>query len=97
MNNIKLEYLLLEDDFIDYIFFVDEFRKFIEYIGEVKVYYVYLLYCFVIGVGIYWVKFGLEVVFFVIIKDRMNEIYSGKGELICVEIELFEGDFVLSM
>lgn len=75
---------MLEDDFIDYKFFIDEFRKVFEYIGEVKVYYVYLLYCFVIGVGIYWVKFGVEVVFFVIMKDRMNEVFSGRGELIRV-------------
>lgn len=75
---------MLEDDFIDYKFFIDEFRKVLEYIGEVKVYYVYLLYCFVIGVGIYWVKFGVEVVFFVIMKDRMNEVFSGRGELIRV-------------
>lgn len=86
----------MEDDFIDYIFFIDDFRKVVVYIGEVKVYYVYLLYCFVIGVGIYCVKVGVEVVFFVILKDWMNEIYSGNGELIKVEIELFEGDFVLS-
>ena len=96
LNNLKLEYLPLEDALIDYTFSTDNFRKAIEHIGEVKVYHAYPPYCFATGVGIHRAKAGLEAVFLVTAKDRMNEIYSGKGEPISVEIEPPEGDPVPS-
>lgn len=96
LNNLKLEYLPLEDALIDYTFSTDNFRKAIDHIGEVKVYHAYPPYCFATGVGIHRAKAGLEAVFLVTAKDRMNEIYSGKGEPISVEIEPPEGDPVPS-
>ena len=96
LNSQKLEYLPLEDDLIDYWFSTDDFRKAITHIGEVKVYHAYPPYCFATGVGIHRAKAGVEAVFLVTSKDRMNEIYSGNGETIKVHIEPPEGDPVPS-
>ncbi|CAH3106182.1 hypothetical protein pdam_00005620 [Pocillopora damicornis] len=92
LNSVKLEYLPLEDDLIDYKFSTDEFRKALEYIGEVKVYHAYPPYCFATGVGIHRAKSGVEAVFLVTTKDRMNEVFSGRGEPIRVQIDPPEGD-----
>lgn len=96
LNSVKLEYLPLEDDLIDYKFSTDEFRKALEYIGEVKVYHAYPPYCFATGVGIHRAKSGVEAVFLVTTKDRMNEVFSGRGEPIRVQIDPPEGDPVPS-
>ena len=96
LNNVKLEYLPLEDDLIDYTFSTDGFRQALEHIGEVKVYHAYPPYCFATGVGVHRAKAGVEAVFLVTMKDRMNEVYSGAGEKINVSIQPPDGEPVLS-
>ncbi|EDO47715.1 predicted protein [Nematostella vectensis] len=92
LNQTKLEYEPLEDEVIDYTLNADEFRKAIERMGTVKVYHAYPRFCYASGVGIQRAKIGLEAVFLVTAKDRMNEVFSGGGETVKVVVEPPEGD-----
>ena len=92
LNSVKLEYEPLEDDIIDYTFSTDDFRKAIDSSGTVKAYHAHPPYCYANGIGIQRSKAGLEAVFVVVAKDRMNEFYSGPGEPLSIAIEPPEGD-----
>ncbi|XP_020903826.1 E3 ubiquitin-protein ligase TRIM71 [Exaiptasia diaphana] len=92
LNHVKLEYDPLEDEFIDYELKPDEFRNAIQKMGTVKMYHAYPRFCYATGVGLQRAKIGLEAVFLVTAKDRMNEIYSGGGEAMKVVVSPPEGD-----
>lgn len=92
LNVVKLEYEPLEDESIDYELNPDEFRTAIERMGTVKMYHAYPRFCYATGVGIHRAKIGLESVFVVTAKDRMNEIFSGGGELVKVSVTPPEGE-----
>lgn len=92
LNHVKLEYDPLEDEFIDYELKPDEFRDAIQKMGTVKMYHAYPRFCYATGVGIQRAKIGLEAVFVVTAKDRMNEIFSGGGEPVKVVVSPPEGD-----
>lgn len=91
LNQVKLEFDPLEDEVIDYSLNPDEFRIAIERMGTVKMYHSYPRFCYATGVGVQRAKIGLEAVFMVTAKDRMNEIFSGGGEPVKVVIKPPEG------